>query len=166
MKKKQFSIKDLLIGAVLGGLITGSIVLLVTANAPQGEVSKETEKAEEYADLLQKNDRYALPVGAAEISAYYTTIEKETTLDRSEPVVTCSALAIVDGPEILMEALKNEKYGTPPKIVIGPENANWGKINDSSEKNPIKLLVTLDSAFEGEAIGCMPTVLSDFTVVE
>lgn len=155
--------KDLGIGAVLGGLIIGSIWLIATTKAPKENTSPETEK---YINLLEKNDLYSLPVGAAEISAYYTTVEKETTLDGSEPPVTCSALVVLDGPEILMDALTEKRYGNPPTVVIGSADSSWTGINTSTKNNPVKLLVTTNSMFEGEAIGCMSTTFKSFVVVE
>ncbi len=163
MKKKQLSMKDLSIGAVLGGLIIGSIWLITTTNAPKENTNKEPEK---YTDLLEETSNNHLPSGAAEISAFYTTVEKETSLDGSEPPVTCSALVVLDGPKMLMDALTEERYSNPPTVVIGSADSSWTGINTSTKNNPVKLLVTTNSMFEGEAIGCMSATFNSFVVVE
>jgi hypothetical protein len=163
MKKKQLSIKDLSIGAVFGGLVIGSLWLITTANAPKESANKEPEK---YRDLLEEAGSNHLPSGAAEISAYYTTIEKETSLDGSEPNVTCSALVVLDGPKMLMDALTEEKYNNPPTVVIGSANSSWTGINTSTKNNPVKLLVTTNSMFEGDTTGCMSATFSSFIAVE
>lgn len=155
MKDQTFSCKNLCLGVLLGALIVGLPWFII-----------ENTGEETYANLLEKNELYRLPVGAAEISAYYTTVEEGTTLDDSGPTVTCSALVVVDGPEILMEALSEERYGMPPTVVIGSGDSNWAGINDSSKSNPAKLLVTLNSMFEGDHVGCMSTTFNSFVVVE
>lgn len=127
---------------------------------------KITTEEQKLASLLVKQPNYSLPFGAAEIEAYYTTVEAETTLNGSGPTVTCSALVVVDGPKMLMDALTDTKFGAPPTIIIGSENSSWTGVNESTKENPVKLLVTLGSSFEGESIGCMSVVFDTFTQIK
>ncbi len=121
----------------------------------------------EFASLLEKKPQYPLPFGAAEIEAYYTKIERGTTLDESGPKVTCSALVVVDGPELLMKSLADSKFfGTPLTVVVGSGDSVWTGVNDSTKENPVKLLVTVGSAFEGEAVGCTSVTFNTFIPVE
>ncbi len=121
--------------------------------APESEGTETTES--EFGSLLYEKEYYSLPFGAAEIEGYYTTVERETSLDYSTPKVTCSAFVVTDGPSLLLNALTGEMYGTPPTAVIGSEDSYWGNINASTKENPIKILVTVNAGFEGEVIGCM-----------
>lgn len=121
------------------------------------------------ADLLYDNPGYRLPfAGAAIIEGYYTTVERPTSLDPSTPNITCSGFVVTDGPSRLLEALKADKvmYGTPPTIVLGSKDSSWGNINASTKENPIKILVTLNSMFEGEVIGCMSWPFNSFVEIK
>lgn len=155
----------------LGLQLTWKQSLVEDAAADTEELSNESPtlpapEEPEFTGLLEKKSYYSLPFGAAEIEAYYTKVEKATTLDDSGPTVTCSALVIVDGPKMLMDSLKETKFGTPPTVIIGSEDSNWTGINESTKSNPVKLLVTLGSMFEGEAVGCMSVVFDTLTVIE
>jgi len=115
----------------------------------------EVEETEpEFGSLLYEKKYYSLPFGAAEVEGYYTTVERETSLDYSTPTVTCSAFVVTDGPSLLLNALKGDIYGTPPTAVIGSEDSYYGDISASTKENPIKILVTLNPMFEGELTGC------------
>ena len=120
----------------------------------------------EFASLLVKKPYYTIPFGAAEVEAYYTQVENATSLDGSSPSVTCSALVVVDGPEALMKSLDEARFGNPPTVIIGSDISNWTGINNSTKNNPAKLLVTLGTMFEGEAVGCMSVVFDTFTAIE
>lgn len=126
---------------------------------------KSAPSESEFTDLLYDNPGYRLPfAGAAIIEGYYATVERPTSLDGSTPDITCSGFVVTDGPARLLEALKTDKamYGTPPTVVLGSKDSHWGNINASTKENPIKILVTLNSMFEGEVIGCMSWPFSSF----
>ena len=120
----------------------------------------------EFDSILFEKEYYNLPFGAAEIEVYYTTVEKLTSFDNSTPPETCSALVVTDGPELLMDALSDDRFGTSPTIVIGSGDSDWGGISDSTESNPIKVLVTMNSLFEGGVIGCMSWVFDSVIEIE
>lgn len=128
---------------------------------------EETEDEPQFGDLLHEKTGHKLPFGAAEIEGYFTTVKRGTSLDGSTPTVTCSAFVVTDGPDLLMEALEGDVYGTPPIAVIGSEDSSFGEtIESSTEENPVKVLVTLNSTFEGEHIGCMRWPFSSIIEVE
>jgi len=165
---------------MLIGVVVSSIGLALQLSEKQSTVNNVADAGElnnksltapaveepKFASLLEKESYYSLPFGAAEVEAYYTKVEKATTLDDSGPMVTCSALVVVDGPKMLMNSLEEARFGTPPTIVIGSEDSHWTGVNESTKENPAKLLVTLGSMFEGEAVGCIPVVFDTFTVIE
>lgn len=138
----------------------------VDAINTQVAILEDSTGSEEFASLLYDKTNYSLPFGSAEIEAYYTTVEKPTSLDNSTPMVTCSALVIVDGPDKLMDALTEDMFGAPPTVVIGSGTSSWNDIDDSTEEKPIKIFVTLDPTFEGELIGCMKWPFNTFVAVE
>jgi hypothetical protein len=171
----------MLVLLVLAAVVISSVNLALSLSKDQETSATNTEsealltnsladepatEEPEYASLLEKKQYYSLPFGAAEVEAYYTKIEKATTLDDSGPTVTCSALVVADGPKMLMDSLKEARFGTPPTVVIGSEDSNWTGVNESTKANPVKLLVTLGSMFEGEAVGCMSVVFDSFTTIE
>lgn len=171
----------ILIVLVLLGVVVSSVNLALQLSKKQstedntttnvGELNEKSPAAPaveqpKFANLLEKKPYYSLPFGAAEVEAYYTKVEKATTLDDSGPMVTCSALVVVDGPKMLMNSLEEARFGTPPTIVIGSEDSHWTGVNESTKENPAKLLVTLGSMFEGEAVDCMSVVFDTFTVIE
>ena len=129
-------------------------------------VEKEQPAEPEFVDLLYEKSEYRLPFGAAEIEGYYTTVERETSLDDSTPDVTCSAFVVTDGPSLLLEALKGDMFGTPPTVVIGSGDSYFGNINTNTKENPTRILVTLNPTFEGEIIGCMSWPFSSFVEIE
>lgn len=138
---------------------------VLVGNNTSDDIPTPTKTAK-YASLLEQKPNFSLPFGAAEVQAYYTKIERPTTLDNSEPAITCSALVIVDGPELLLKSLNGGKIGTPTTVVIGSADSYWTGVNESTQSTPVKLLVSLDPTFEGEPIGCMSVVFNSFTIVE
>lgn len=120
----------------------------------------QNQNSTEFADLLYDNPGYRLPfAGAATIEGYYTTVERPTSLDPLTQDVTCSGFVVTDGPSRLLEAL-------PPTVVLGSKDSHFGNINVSTKENPIKILATLNSIFEGEVIGCMSWPFSSFIEIK
>lgn len=122
----------------------------------------------ELSSTLEMKDGYDLPFGSAEVMGYYTTVERSPSIDDSEPKVTCSAFVVTDGPEMLLEALKANKFvGDSMTVVIGEkEDPAWGNLVESTEDEQVKASVTLNPEFEGEVVGCMTWPLESITVVE
>lgn len=145
------------------------IAVVITAVVVGGGVYYSSTAEPEFRDLLYPNPGYRLPfIGSATIEGYYTTVERSTSLDDSTPDVICSAFVVTDGSSRLIEALRADKvmYDTPPTVVLGSKDSHWGNINTSTKENPIKILVTLNSIFEGEVIGCMPWPFNSFVEIE
>ncbi|MCR4314311.1 MAG: hypothetical protein NUV84_03630 [Candidatus Uhrbacteria bacterium] len=183
MKSTFFHVSLVVIGLVLIAFATTNFTALQMISqqiaerelapleiAENGDVVEETNEEpveDEFASFLSKREHYDLPFGAAEIEGYLTTVERDTSLDRSTPTVTCAAFVVTDGPEILMNALEGKLYGTPPTAVIGSENFGFGKaMNNSAKENPVRVLVTLNPVFEGELIGCMSWPFSSIIEIE
>lgn len=147
------------IWSVLVAIIITAIVVSSGAYYWLGQSSKDAvsvnSSESEFASLLHNKEFYDLPFGSAEVEGYYSTAMRPTSLDGSTPEEECSAFVITDGPEELLGALKKNLAETYPRFVIGSVNSNWGKINQSTEENPIKVFITLNTDFEGELIGCM-----------
>ncbi len=126
----------------------------------------EPEHVAEFGSLLMSHDNYSIPFGAAEIEGYHTTVERFETLDGSGDAVSCSAFVVTGGPDILMEALTSEnRFGTPPTLVLGSEPSYYGAISDSTQEAPVRALITTNTTFEGEVIGCMRWPLSTITAI-
>jgi hypothetical protein len=160
---------SIVLAVVITAVVVGGGVYYWQAQKPT-EVSPTeevtTNAKPEFGSLLYEKQYYDLPFGAAEVEGYYTTVEQATSLDGSTPDLTCSAFVVTDGPSLLLNSLKGDRFGTPPTAVIGSKDSNWGKINASTSESPIKILVTLNPVFEGELIGCMSWPFSSITEIE
>lgn len=150
-------------GGELGKQIREGLQNKITEDASK---TTEDQNQTDFSNLLLKKENYSLPFGAAEIEAYYTTVEKPTSLDGSTPKKTCAALVITDGPETLMNSLTVEQFGNPPTIVLGSVDSVWNGISESTKNSPVKILVTMNPTFEGELIGCMSWPFNSWTVIE
>ncbi len=166
---KKTNTGSLLLTALVTALVVGGGFYAWENQAPTGmEVESPREEEEavapEFGALLYEKENYDLPFGAAEIEGYYTSVERETSLDASTPRVTCSAFVVTDGPDMLMEALGAEMFQNP--IVIGSEDFFWETLDASTEESPVKVLVTINPVFEGELIGCMSFPFSSIIEIE
>lgn len=183
MKSTFFHVSLVVIGLVLIAFATTNFTALQMISrqiaelkltpleiAENDDVVEETNQEpikEKFASVLYEKEYFDLPFGAAEIEGYLTTVERVTSLDNSTPTVTCSAFVVTDGPEVLMEALEGDLYGTPPTAVLGSEDSSFGEtIENSTEENPVKVVAILDIIFEGELIGCQRWPFSSLIEIE
>jgi len=156
--KPWTTVLTIIITAIVVG---GGVYYWQTQSLTEKVAPEEMELTEpKFRSLLYEEEYYTLPFGAAEIEGYYTTVEQPLGLGDDVDTVTCSAFVVTNGPSLLLDSFEKDTYmsrhaGTPPTVVIGSEDSSWGNISSSTEENPITVLVTLNSRFEGEIIGCM-----------